>query len=105
MDTSYNGDWDVFVSKLNPSGTGLLYSTYLGGSGRDFGRGIAVDAAGNAYITGDTYSSNFPTIAGAFDTTHNGNADAFVSKLTLRPTLVEPSFWMFYDIQENSAIQ
>ena len=52
---------DIFVSKLNPSGTALVYSTYLGGAGQDNGSDIAVDAAGNAYITGYTGSSDFPT--------------------------------------------
>jgi hypothetical protein len=57
---------DVFVSKLNATGSALIYSTYIGGTGFDFGRAIAVDAAGNAYITGQTGSSNFPTTGGAF---------------------------------------
>src|SRR3989442_6806908 len=61
----------------------LFYSTYLGGMGTDAGRAIAVDPSGNAYVTGETLSSNFPTIAGAFDTSFNGGGgfcDAFVSK-------------------------
>ena len=52
---------DAFVAKLNPAGTALLYSTYLGGSRDDSGQGIAVDTAGDAYVTGDTNSSDFPT--------------------------------------------
>jgi Ca2+-binding RTX toxin-like protein len=60
---------------------GLLYSTYLGGSGFDQGRGIAVDATGSAYVTGETDSADFPTTPGAFDTTFNGFVDAFVTKL------------------------
>ncbi len=59
---------EAFVAKLDPSGANLLYGTFLGGSGRDFGRGIAVDASGNTYMTGYTSSSKFPTTAGAFDT-------------------------------------
>src|SRR3989442_13284671 len=62
------GGNDAFVTKLNAAGTALVYSTYLGGSGSDAGNGIAVDAAGNAYVTGDTVSPNFPTTPGAFDT-------------------------------------
>jgi hypothetical protein len=57
------GDYDIFVTKLNPSGTALVYSTYLGGSGNDNNGGgcIAVDSAGNAFVTGQTGSSDFPT--------------------------------------------
>jgi len=74
---------DAFVAKLNPTGTALLYSTYLGGSGYDEGYGIAVDAVGNAYVTGHTDSTNFPTTSGAFQTIFGvgGFADAFVTKL------------------------
>ena len=60
---------DVFVAKLNPTGTALVYSTFIGGRDFDWGRAIAIDAAGNAYIAGQTKSSNFPTTAGAFDRT------------------------------------
>jgi hypothetical protein len=79
--TSFGGYYDAFVSKLNASGSALLYSTYLGGSGYDYGNGIALDASGNAYVTGDTTSSDFPTTPGAFQATYGGNGDAFVSKL------------------------
>ncbi|MDC4225180.1 MAG: SBBP repeat-containing protein [Candidatus Manganitrophus sp.] len=71
---------DAFVAKLNPSGTSLLYVTYLGGEGVDAGNAIAVDSAGNAYVTGTTDSVNFPTTPGAFDRTLN-ESDAFVVKL------------------------
>ena len=73
-------DGDVFVTKLAASGSALVYSTYLGGSGTDIGKGIAVDSSGNAYVTGTTYSSDFPT-ANAFLGTFKGNAEAFVTKL------------------------
>ena len=62
------------MTKLDASGAALGYSTYLGGSGDDDGYGIALDGAGNAYLTGDTSSADFPTTAGAFDTTFNGGA-------------------------------
>jgi len=68
------------VSKLNAAGSALLYSTYLGGSSRDAGRGIAVDAAGSAYVTGWTTSTNFPT-ASPLQSAKAGFTDAFVSKL------------------------
>jgi Calx-beta domain/Beta-propeller repeat/Domain of unknown function (DUF4214) len=64
---------DVFVSKLNPAGTALVYSTYVGGAGGDSGLGLALDAAGNAFVAGATYSADFPTSADAFDKTC-GNA-------------------------------
>jgi hypothetical protein len=82
---------DVFVTKLNPAGTALIYSTFVGGSDLESGNGLAVDPAGNAYVTGTTKSTNFPTTAGAFDRTLNtpgtcprcgiDNTDGFVFKL------------------------
>lgn len=75
-----NGNLDVFISKFNPSGTALVYSTYLGGDFRDEGRGIAVDANGSAYVTGISSSSNFPTTPGAFQTS-GLDTDVFVTKL------------------------
>src|SRR5439155_4112340 len=70
-----------FVTKLDPTGSALLYSTYLGGRSFDENSGLAVDAAGNAYVTGNTDSSNFPTTLGAFQTAIGGFVDAFVTKL------------------------
>src|SRR5262249_52886011 len=82
------GSWDGFVTKLNASGTGIVFSTYLGGSGNDNNAGIlgwnnasiALDSAGNAWVTGMTESTNFPVTAGALQATHaadGGNRDAF----------------------------
>ena len=79
--TAFGGVFDAFVTKLNPTGSMLVYSTYLGGSNDDDGGGLAIDTVGNAYVTGRTASSNFPTTAGAFDTTFNGATDAFVAKV------------------------
>jgi hypothetical protein len=81
FDPSYNGLGDVFVTKLNAPGSGLVYSTFLGGSIWDEGYGIAVDETGATTITGATYSSDFPTTPGAFDPSHNGGWDAFVTRL------------------------
>ena len=79
--TSSGGNEDVFVTKLNSTGSGLVYSTYLGGNGTDIGYGIAVNATGNAYVTGQG-SANFPTTLGAFQTTLGGCSYAvFVTKL------------------------
>ena len=77
---SLGGSLDAFVAKLNPSGSSLLYSTYLGGSDAE-GGGIAVDAAGSAYVTGVTFLGDFPTTAGAFQTSFGGGFDTFVAKL------------------------
>lgn len=77
----------VFVTKLNATGAVLEYSTFLGGSGQDNGNDIALDADRNAYVTGYTYSSDFPTTPGAFQTTLHGYYDAFVSKM--KPVLVD----------------
>jgi hypothetical protein len=78
---------DVFVTKMNPQGTGILYSTFLGGSfppgpGEDNGQGITVDAAGHAYVTGFTESPDFPTTPGSFQQFFKGYKDAFVTKFT-----------------------
>lgn len=76
------GPYDVFVTKIDPAGTSLVYSTYIGAIGYDWGRGIAVDGSGHAYVTGLTSSTSYPTTPGAFDTTHGGGRDdAFVTKL------------------------
>jgi Beta-propeller repeat len=76
----YGGGNDAFVSKLNAAGSALVYSTYLGGSADDAGNGIAVDSSGDAYVTGVTFSTNFPTM-GPFQANLNGTDNAFVSEL------------------------
>jgi len=75
------GSTDAFVTKLNASGTALVYSTYLGGSLEDFGSGLAVDSLGQAFVVGYTSSANFPT-RNAFQGANAGLDDAFVSKLS-----------------------
>ncbi len=83
FDTTTNGAFDAFVTKLNPSGSGLVYSTLLGGAAVDFGVRIALarDGSNSAFVLGETSSTNFPTTPGAFDTTGNGSFDVFVTKL------------------------
>ena len=78
----YSNAVDAFVAKVNASGTALVYCGYIGGSGGDYGYGIAVDGAGNAYVTGYTTSteSDFPVTVGP-DLTQNGGSDAFVAKV------------------------
>jgi hypothetical protein len=73
--------YDAFVAKLNPAGSALIYSTYLGGTGSDYGYAIALDGPSNAYVTGYTTSTNFPTTAGAFQRVFGGSYDTFVAKL------------------------
>lgn len=82
LDTSFNGYTDIFLTRFSASGSSLLYSTLLGGSSADEVDRIVVDGDGAMYLTGLTYSTNFPVTANAFDTGHNGGGpDAFVSKL------------------------
>jgi len=81
-DTTHNGGYDVFVTKIAADGKTLKYATYIGGYSDDYGAGIAVDAFGTAYVTGWTASPSFPTTSGAYDTTFNGGADAFVAKIS-----------------------
>src|SRR6516162_4007038 len=82
LQTTSGGSFDAFVSKLNAAGTALIYSTYLGGNQDDEAYGIALDASGNAYVEGLTFSSNFPITAGAFQTIFGGSEDAFISKFS-----------------------
>jgi hypothetical protein len=98
---------DIFVAKLNASGTALVYSTYLGGDGAlDFGEGIAVDSAGNAYVTGVTNSSNFPT-ANAIQAAHAGGGDVFVTKFNAAGNALVYSTYLGgsdFEIAEHIAV-
>ncbi len=78
---TYQGHSDVFVTKLGANGSTLLYSTYLGGSAHEAGVDIAISPAGEVYLTGDTYSTNFPVYL-SFDGSLGGQVDAFVTKLS-----------------------
>jgi len=109
-----NNSLEAFVTKLNPTGTALVYSTFLGGSNFEWGRGIAIDAAGNAYIVGQTQSTNFPTTGGAFDRTFNVDTcprcgidqyDAFVTKLNpAGSALVYSTYLGGFQIDDGMAI-
>jgi hypothetical protein len=102
--TTFNGSIDAFVTKLNSSGTGLLYSTYLGGSDVDFGYGMAVDTSGNAHVAGETASSDFPITAGAFQTTYaGGDRDAFVIQLNATGTSLLYSTYLGGSGNDRSA--
>jgi hypothetical protein len=86
------GIYDAYVTKINAAGTAIVYSTFLGGSGSDAGQGIAVDASGNAYVTGYTYSTSFPGVtAGSIQPVHGADGgvnDAFVTKINAAGTAI-----------------
>ncbi len=86
---------DAFVSKVDPTGSTIIYSTFLGGSHREDSNTITVDNFGNAYIIGNTYSSDFPTTTGSYDTCFNGDGDVFVTKLSIEQSKVTcwPERW------------
>jgi uncharacterized repeat protein (TIGR01451 family) len=81
----YGGGMDAFVTKLNSSGISVVYSTYLGGFSTDVGNGIAVDTSGNAYVSGNTSSANFPTV-NPFQSAVKGT-DAFITKIGIQADL------------------
>ena len=82
VQATLRGQYDAFLAKLNPAGSALVYSTYLGGDGWDFGGGIAVDSTGNAYVTGQTNSINFPTVNPLQAANHAEVLTAFVAKMS-----------------------
>ena len=95
FDTSYNGGADAVVTKLNATGSALAYSTFLGGADSDdVVEGIAVDGSGRAYVTGQTYSADYPTTPGAFDTSFNDNGDAFATKLNATGSALDYSTFL-----------
>jgi hypothetical protein len=104
-DLSYNGGYyDAFVAKINPAGAALLYSGFLGGSDDDWAEGIAVDSSGNTYVTGVTWSNNFPAVVGP-DLSFNGSRDAFVVKVNTAGTaLVYSGFLGGSDRDEGCSI-
>ena len=93
-DTSYNGLYDAFISKLSGDLKTLLASTYLGGNSNDYANSIALDADGNIFVAGGTFSSNFPTTTGAYDTSYNRSSDAFVSKFNKNLTTLLASTFL-----------
>ncbi len=72
---------DIFVTEMNPSGSALLFSTFLGGSGTDRANAIALDSLGAAYVVGETNSPNFPVTTGAFQVNPGGRTDAFLVRI------------------------
>lgn len=97
------GNAEVFVTKLNANGSGLIYSTYLSGNSSESGRGIALDSSNNAYVTGETTSDNFLSTPGAYRTSHIfGDSDAFVTKLTATGSQVAYSTYLGGNNTEDS---
>jgi len=90
-DTSHNGGPDVFVSRLDANLTTLQASTFIGGGDDDYGHSLALDSAGRVYIAGETESTEYPTTPGAYDTSHNGGSDVFVSRLDANLTTLQAS--------------
>jgi hypothetical protein len=86
------GGGDFFVTKLNPAGTAVTYSTFLGRIGNDVGSAIAVDGSGNAYVAGYTRSSNFPIVGSAVRSSFVGSAEGVVLKFSPTGTLLYSSF-------------
>jgi Tol biopolymer transport system component/photosystem II stability/assembly factor-like uncharacterized protein len=82
-----SGDLDGFVTKLNPAGSAFLFSSYLGSGRGEAATGIAVDSSGNQYVTGNTGGTDFPTTAGAYQTTLRGATDLFITKFSTSSTL------------------
>jgi hypothetical protein len=80
IDSTFGSPAEAFIVKLSADGSILIYSTYLGGSGGDEGHGIAVDEAGQAYVTGSTISFNFPLV-NPLDSIIGGGGEGFVAKL------------------------
>ncbi len=103
FDPTINGFTDAFVTKLNPTGTGLLFSTFLGGTGNDEGKAIALDQVGNAYVTGNTASSDYPVTLDAYDQTQggSGNFDVFVTKLSTAGNSLSYSTYIGESVNEN----
>ena len=97
------GSQDAFATELNAAGTGLMLSTYLGGSGSETGYGIAVDVAGYATVVGSTASTNFPTYA-AFQSSNGGGTDGFVTRLTPTGTLSYSSYLGGSGTDESHAV-
>ena len=95
--------WDAFLSKLNASGSALVYSTYFGGSGQDEAKAIAVDAQGRAHITGYTWSSNLPT-AGSQLSNYQGSADPFVARFGASGALEYSTYFGGTGHDEGSGI-
>lgn len=103
LQPNFGGLEDAFITKLNPQGTALIYSTFLGGMRADNARGLAVDALGQALVTGYTFSNDFPRV-NALQAAYGGNTDAFVAKLNATGTALIYSTFLGGDGEENTGL-
>lgn len=103
IQSDFGGVEDVFVTKINSNGSALVYSTFLGGDRAEEARAIAVDALGNAYITGYTFSQNFPAF-NALQPDYGGNVDAFVTKINAAGTELIYSTFLGGNGGENTGL-
>ena len=94
LQASYGGGGDAFVTKIDAAGSTLVYSTYLGGAGYDLADGLAVDSSGNAYVTGCTQSTNFPTASPLQASNGGGACDGFVTKINAAGTALVYSTYL-----------
>jgi uncharacterized repeat protein (TIGR01451 family) len=98
---------DAFVTKIDDTGSAIVYSTYLGGSGDDIGTDIVIDGGGNAVVVGQTDSTNFPLSAGALEPASLGNGDAFAAKIDAAGTALTYSTYLggeAYDVAQGVAV-
>lgn len=89
--TTFGGSTDAFVTEVGPTGSSLVYSTFLGGSSSDYGSSLALDTSGNVYLAGYTFSTNFPVTSGAFQSVWGGSVDAIVAKFLSGPEVLPQS--------------
>ncbi len=102
LQTVYGGSTDGFITEVNQQGSAMVYSTYLGGTGFDAAASIAVDNSGNAYVTGQTSSSTFPTV-GATQSALKGGNDAFVSEINSSGTALVFSTYLGGSLDEDDG--
>ena len=102
FDTTFDPSGDAFVAKVDAVGTSLAWSSYLGGSDFDEGYGIAVDGVGDVYVTGDTFSLDFPS-SGGFDTTPDAAGEAFVTRVDAAGSILTWSSYLGGSDSENGT--
>ncbi|MFH1050516.1 MAG: SBBP repeat-containing protein [bacterium] len=99
FDINFSGNQDCFVSKLDSTGSSLIYSTYIGGSAYDYASDIVLDSSSNAYLTGVTLSSNFPITTGAYDKIYNSE-NLFICKLNSAGSILDYSTFVGSNVGE-----